>query len=59
MFGNASSQPRSIVLDKSEISFVSIGQTSQLTATVLPSTAADKSVTWSSSDTSIATVDNN
>lgn len=58
VFGNASSQPRSIVLDKSEITFVSVGQTSQLTATVLPSTAVDKSVTWSSSDTSIATVDN-
>ncbi len=32
-------------------------QTKVLTATVLPSTAADKSVTWSSDDISVATVD--
>ena len=32
------------------------GSTTQLTASVLPSTAIDKSVTWSSSDTSVATV---
>lgn len=58
-FGNASPQPRSIVLDKSEITFVSVGQTSQLTATIWPASAIDKSVTWNSSDTSVATVDNN
>lgn len=33
------------------------GATEQLTATVAPSNATDKSVTWSSSNTSIATVD--
>lgn len=33
------------------------GSTIQLTASVLPDNAADKSVTWSSSDTSSATVD--
>lgn len=32
------------------------GQTSQLTATVLPSNATNKSVTWKSSNTSVATV---
>ena len=33
-----------------------IGNSYQLTATVTPSNATDKSVTWSSSDTSVATV---
>lgn len=35
------------------------GQTQQLTATVLPANAADKSVTWSSENASVATVDQN
>ncbi|MDR0832920.1 MAG: Ig-like domain-containing protein [Candidatus Symbiothrix sp.] len=34
------------------------GKTYQLTATVLPDNATDKSLTWTSSDPSIATVDN-
>ena len=34
-------------------------QTLQLTATVLPDNTTDKSVTWSSSDTSVASVDEN
>lgn len=34
------------------------GQTEQLTATVAPSNATDKSVSWSSSNTSVATVSN-
>jgi len=33
------------------------GETKKLTATVSPSNAADKSVTWTSSDTNVATVD--
>lgn len=35
------------------------GDTSQLTATVKPDGATDKTVAWSSSDTSVATVDEN
>ena len=37
--------------------YLSEGNTVQLTATILPSNATDKSVTWSSSDQTIATVD--
>lgn len=36
---------------------IEVGQTVKLTATVRPSTAADKSVTWTSSDPDVATVD--
>lgn len=35
------------------------GETLQLTATVLPSNTTNKAVTWKSSNTSVATVDNN
>ena len=38
---------------------VSIGDTAQLTTTVLPADATDKTVTWSSSDNSVATVSAN
>ena len=47
--------PTSIVLDKSYISLTTIWQTKQLTATIEP-TISDHSVTWSSDDTSVATV---
>lgn len=47
--------PTSIVLDKSSISLTTIWQTEQLTATIEP-TISDHSVTWSSDDTTIATV---
>lgn len=36
-----------------------VGETTQLTANVMPTDAADKSVTWSSSDSSVAMVDAN
>ena len=36
-----------------------IGDSDTLIATVFPENATDKSVTWSSNDSSIATVDNN
>ena len=48
----------SISLDKSTIT-LQVGGTSTLVATVLPENATDKSVTWSSSNTSVATVDAN
>lgn len=48
----------SISLSNSSVS-LPIGKEKQLTATVLPSNATNKSVTWSSSDTGVATVSNN
>lgn len=45
----------SVVLDKTELSLV-IGQSETLSATVKPDDATDKSVTWSTSNASIATV---
>lgn len=44
-----------VSLDKEEIT-IDKGSTGQLTATVLPERAGNKSVTWSSSNTSIVTV---
>lgn len=47
-----------VTLDKSSIGLATAWQTVQLTATVSPNDAADKTVVWSSSNTSIATVSN-
>ena len=47
----------SVTLDKTYLS-LSVGETAQLTATVKPDDATDKTVVWSSSDESIAKVDN-
>ena len=47
----------SITLDKTALS-LAIGETATLTATVKPDDATDKTVVWSSSDESIAKVDN-
>ncbi|MCG9967282.1 S-layer homology domain-containing protein [Pelotomaculum terephthalicicum JT] len=38
---------------------ISVGATDQLTATIAPSSATNKSVTWSSSDPAVAAVDSN
>lgn len=47
----------SISLNKSALSFTTIGATQTLVATVMPSDSTD-TVTWSSSDTSVVTVNN-
>lgn len=47
----------SVSLDKNTAGLL-VGETLQLTATVLPSNATDKTVTWTSSDTNVATVEN-
>ena len=46
----------SISIDKTSIQ-LKVGETVTLSATVNPSNASDKTVTWSSSDVSIASVD--
>ena len=48
----------SVILNQTEASLTE-GETLQLTATVLPEDATDKTVTWTSSDENIATVDQN
>ncbi|MBR3356622.1 MAG: DUF4214 domain-containing protein [Solobacterium sp.] len=48
----------SVELDKTELA-LKVGESETLTATVLPENADDKSVTWSSSDPSVVTVDEN
>lgn len=47
-----------VSLNKTSMS-LTIGGTEKLTATVTPSNATNKNVTWSSSNTSVATVDSN
>ena len=46
-----------ITLSESSITLVAGGETATLTATVTPDNATDKTVTWTSSDTSVATVE--
>ena len=47
-----------VTLDKETLS-LTVGKTAALTATVTPTEATDKSVTWISSDEAVATVDEN
>lgn len=49
-------QPTSVVFGITAATLTSKGATRQLTATVYPSNAANKTLTWSSSNTSVATV---
>jgi hypothetical protein len=51
--------PTSVTLNKTRIDFSKKSDKVTLTATVAPQNAANKNVTWSSSNTSIATVDSN
>ena len=46
----------SVILDKTTLS-LSVGETAQLTATVKPDNATDKNVSWTSSDETVAKVD--
>lgn len=48
-----------IKLEGNEYQCLNVDDTSQLTATIQPSNATNKSVTWSSSNTLVATVTNN
>ena len=52
----AQTVPTSVSLNKTSATLTSKGATVQLTATVSPNNATDKSVTWKSSNTSVATV---
>ena len=52
-------QPESITINENPWNYISVGQTQQLTVTILPENAADKTVTWSSDNTAAATVDQN
>jgi uncharacterized protein YjdB len=47
---------QSVSLDKTNVQLDNIGDTSQLTATIFPETATEKSVSWNSDNTSVATV---
>lgn len=47
-----------ITIDKQNISLSEIGESVQLTASVLPEDASNKNVTWSSSDNKVAIVSN-
>ena len=50
--------PSSVTLNKSNLEMI-IGDAETLTTTVLPAKSRDKSVTWTSSDETVATVDAN
>lgn len=59
--GKAPIAPNNVTLDKTTITLYSSGSntTAQLSATITPNDANDKTVSWSSSNTSVATVTNN
>ncbi|WP_343019484.1 Ig-like domain-containing protein [Blautia obeum] len=49
----------SVTINPSTLKLTSKGQTAQLSASVLPNNAENKSIAWSTSNASVATVDNN
>lgn len=51
--------PTKVTLNKTQVTLTTKGGTTQLTATVEPDNATNKNVTWESSDTGVATVDEN
>lgn len=53
-----STEVTSVTLNKYTLN-LEVGKTGKLTATVLPASAADKSITWSSSKTDVASVSSN
>lgn len=55
---NSTVEATSVELSSTTLS-LDVGEQGQLSATVYPSNAADKSVTWTSSNTSVATVSSN
>lgn len=58
---NVSEKVVNVSLVEINVSSVSlkVGKTTQLSAKILPTDATNKSITWSSSDTSVATIDKN
>ena len=50
--------PEKVTLSRSSLSLSEIGNTETLTANVTPVTATNKTITWSSDNTSVATVSN-
>jgi hypothetical protein len=55
VYGDFVISVESVSLDKTELE-LSVGETASLTASIIPSNATNTSVTWSSSNTSVATV---
>lgn len=55
-FKNTPTHASGVTLNKSSLTLTEVGQTEQLVATVTPSDAVEKSVTWTSSDTTVAMV---
>ena len=51
-------QPVETIAISPKATTINVGESAIITATVLPTSANDKSITWKSSDLSIATVDN-
>lgn len=55
----APAKVNNVTVNPATVKLTSKGQTTQLSASVLPSNAENKSIVWSTSNVSVATVDNN